>query len=277
MNKSCSNHDYSYFGASPDSCTGYDSDISVWLSVDPLADKYPSMSAYMYTAGNPVMLVDPDGRDWFKDSEGNVQWFEGATGDFSDIETHKEWTHIGETYELPDGSGTLGKVHFRYGEDRQLDVQSGQTASPLISIEFAPSKENEFDYGNWVQTYSANSTPHSDNIYDESIVSDTYLEYIDGSSTSGYYNDPNTCAATNRNPLYLEDMPARAAAVETGQEVGMHFTSSVVVTKNNINTKVVSVTWGFTISKDGYVKFDSFRIVNGTSEFHNNAVKNAKP
>ena len=48
---------YSYFGA-----RYYDSDISVWLSVDPLSDKYPSMSAYMYTAGNPVMLVDPDGR-----------------------------------------------------------------------------------------------------------------------------------------------------------------------------------------------------------------------
>jgi RHS repeat-associated protein len=47
---------YSYFGA-----RYYDSDLSIWLSVDPLADKYPSMSAYMYTAGNPVMLVDPDG------------------------------------------------------------------------------------------------------------------------------------------------------------------------------------------------------------------------
>jgi RHS repeat-associated protein len=44
----------------------YDSDISVWLSVDPMADKYPSMSSYMYTAGNPVMLVDPDGRSALK-------------------------------------------------------------------------------------------------------------------------------------------------------------------------------------------------------------------
>jgi hypothetical protein len=33
--------------------------------VDPLADKYPSMSPYMYTAGNPVMLVDPDGMKIF--------------------------------------------------------------------------------------------------------------------------------------------------------------------------------------------------------------------
>ena len=49
---------YSYFGA-----RYYSPELSVWLSVDPLADKYPSMSAYMYTAGNPVMLVDPDGRD----------------------------------------------------------------------------------------------------------------------------------------------------------------------------------------------------------------------
>jgi RHS repeat-associated protein len=49
---------YSYFGA-----RYYDADISVWLSVDPMADKYPSMSAYMYCAGNPVILVDPDGRE----------------------------------------------------------------------------------------------------------------------------------------------------------------------------------------------------------------------
>ena len=32
-----------------------------WLSVDPLADKYPSLSPYAYCAWNPVKLVDPDG------------------------------------------------------------------------------------------------------------------------------------------------------------------------------------------------------------------------
>jgi len=49
---------YSYFGQ-----RYYDSDLSSWLSVDPLSDKYPSMSPYMYCAGNPVMLVDPDGME----------------------------------------------------------------------------------------------------------------------------------------------------------------------------------------------------------------------
>jgi hypothetical protein len=35
----------------------------MWYGVDPKADKYPNVSAYMYTMGNPVILKDPDGRD----------------------------------------------------------------------------------------------------------------------------------------------------------------------------------------------------------------------
>ena len=41
----------------------YNSDLSIWLSVDPMSDKYPSTSPYAYCANNPVKLVDPDGRD----------------------------------------------------------------------------------------------------------------------------------------------------------------------------------------------------------------------
>lgn len=37
--------------------------LSIWLSVDPMSDKYPGTSPYVYCANNPVRLVDPDGRD----------------------------------------------------------------------------------------------------------------------------------------------------------------------------------------------------------------------
>lgn len=47
---------YSYFGA-----RYYSSDLSIWLSVDPMSDKYPSLSPYTYCADNPVGLVDPNG------------------------------------------------------------------------------------------------------------------------------------------------------------------------------------------------------------------------
>jgi RHS repeat-associated protein len=49
---------YSYFGA-----RYYDSDLSVWLSVDPMASKYPSLSPYVYCMNNPIRLVDPNGME----------------------------------------------------------------------------------------------------------------------------------------------------------------------------------------------------------------------
>jgi len=47
----------------------YHSTASVWLSVDPLSDKYPNLSPYTYCANNPVRLVDPDGRDIWEVNE----------------------------------------------------------------------------------------------------------------------------------------------------------------------------------------------------------------
>ena len=48
---------YNYFGARYLNPT-----LSIWLSVDPLSDKYPHLTSYNYCANNPVMLIDPDGR-----------------------------------------------------------------------------------------------------------------------------------------------------------------------------------------------------------------------
>ena len=61
---------YGYFGA-----RYLDHDLmTMWLSVDPLADKYPTLSPYNYCAWNPVKLVDPDGRDvWKVTEDGSVQ------------------------------------------------------------------------------------------------------------------------------------------------------------------------------------------------------------
>ena len=53
---------FSYFGS-----RHYSSDLSIWLSVDPMSDKYPSLSPYVYCADNPVKLVDPDGEEVIED------------------------------------------------------------------------------------------------------------------------------------------------------------------------------------------------------------------
>ena len=53
---------YGYFGA-----RYMDHELmTMWLSVDPLADKYPNISPYAYCVWNPIKLVDPDGMDTIK-------------------------------------------------------------------------------------------------------------------------------------------------------------------------------------------------------------------
>ena len=42
---------------------GYDPRSGRWWSVDPLFKKYPSISSYTYVANNPIIYVDPDGRE----------------------------------------------------------------------------------------------------------------------------------------------------------------------------------------------------------------------
>ena len=61
---------YSYFGA-----RYYDSDLSIWLSVDPMSDKYPSLSPYNYCANNPIILMDPNGEDVTLSGESMFDFF----------------------------------------------------------------------------------------------------------------------------------------------------------------------------------------------------------
>ena len=47
---------YYYYGA-----RYYNPTISQWLSVDPLAEKYPAFTPYNYTLNNPVRMIAPNG------------------------------------------------------------------------------------------------------------------------------------------------------------------------------------------------------------------------
>ena len=88
----------SYFGA-----RYYDADLLTgWLSIDPMSDKYPSLSPYNYCAENPVKLVDPDGRDvWEVDKAGNVSHINDKGGykmQFVTYSTGKKITYTGNFY-----------------------------------------------------------------------------------------------------------------------------------------------------------------------------------
>jgi RHS repeat-associated protein len=55
---------------------------SVWLSVDPLAEKYPTVSSYVYCVDNPIKFIDPDGKEvlcGYKYVSDNLFLLKGAT------------------------------------------------------------------------------------------------------------------------------------------------------------------------------------------------------
>lgn len=63
----------------------YDPQLGRWHTVDPMSEKFYPSSPYAYTVNNPVLLIDPDGKDWIitrnEDKDGRVVYnilFTGA-------------------------------------------------------------------------------------------------------------------------------------------------------------------------------------------------------
>jgi RHS repeat-associated protein len=118
---------YGYFGA-----RYYDSDLSIWLSVDPMADKYPSLNAYNYCANNPMILVDPNGEEiWIKADENTSYRYENGklfNKDGSEY-TGERTGFLGKTTAALDklngtkmGSKLIGEL--QNNKDYKLDITS---------------------------------------------------------------------------------------------------------------------------------------------------------
>ena len=178
---------YSYFGA-----RYYSSDLSVWLSVDPLADKYPSMSAFMYCAGNPVMLVDPDGKV------------------FTDFINNK----TGETKHIDDGQDQIIAISdqdYNKVDNAWLEIQNKNTCSTddeyFKIIDRGENIDLDSDLGKMIrmtyaEMYGVGNSDVDRQIVAESIVnrkesqrySNTYSEVIEGGEYTAFgtpeYNNP---------------------------------------------------------------------------------------
>ena len=96
----------SYFGA-----RYYDSDLMTgWLSVDPMADKYPNISPYAYCGWNPIRLVDPDGRML-------DEWIVNITTGKTEQKKMKEnkvtivGNGVNESYDFPAGNVCLDIIY----------------------------------------------------------------------------------------------------------------------------------------------------------------------
>ncbi|MDH6312259.1 RHS repeat-associated protein [Parabacteroides sp. PFB2-10] len=75
----------------------YDPALGRFMTMDPLAEKYYSISPYAYCGNNPIIRIDPDGRDWYRhDESGATFWQEGNA--VSVTTNNQSYRNIGAEY-----------------------------------------------------------------------------------------------------------------------------------------------------------------------------------
>ena len=108
---------YGYFGAR------YMDHVltTMWLSVDPMSDKYPNITPYAYCNWNPVKLVDPDGQEYGDYFSSTGVWL-GSDGindgklyrqvDFTDINSclRNDYVEVGAPYSYAGTYEYVGNV-----------------------------------------------------------------------------------------------------------------------------------------------------------------------
>lgn len=112
----------------------YDPLLCRFTQVDPLAEKYYSISPYAYCGNNPVNRIDPDGRDWVKTQNNDYVWMDNV----ATVEDVPDgYTYIGKTgndilYDLNintyfEAQTSVGGSMGIDGDDRFGGVFSGNT------------------------------------------------------------------------------------------------------------------------------------------------------
>ena len=87
----------------------YDPRTSVWISSDPLKEKYPNISSYVYCADNPVNVIDPDGKRLF---------FVGGANNDKD-----GWNYINRWGNAFTNSGVSGFTRLNESRGKLADIE----------------------------------------------------------------------------------------------------------------------------------------------------------
>lgn len=114
---------YDFFGA-----RYFWSAFTHWLSVDPLSDKYPNISAYAYCSWNPINKIDPDGMDeWeFDIKSGQFSQTGNKGGDITDYysvgERESGEFNMNNQYEIARDDGTINAFRFVETEESTISA-----------------------------------------------------------------------------------------------------------------------------------------------------------
>ena len=117
----------------------YEPRLSLWMSTDPMQEKYPNINSYCYTNNNPIKYIDPDGNDWILATGNRVYWYGGDYGNKSELKN---------TYKAT--SGSKSAIMSVNGKKYQINPQNskyqyvrdvGPTVEGKYKLNLAPEPE----------------------------------------------------------------------------------------------------------------------------------------
>jgi RHS repeat-associated protein len=106
-----------------------DPQLGRWTTPDPLSEKYFEWSPYHHVANNPLLLVDPEGKDWIitmnQDTKGNIQ--------FDIIFTGVILNSSGKNYDAAQFESTI-RAQIERVFNAKIVNQDGTTSSSSIKV-----------------------------------------------------------------------------------------------------------------------------------------------
>ena len=186
----------------------YDPSICRWTSIDPMAEKYYSFSPYNYCGGNPVNLVDPDGKRFYKKTVGNT-------------------IYISATYSANLKSSPSAQSAIAFWNNRKNDSVTIEGKTYRIKYKLSV-KEDRFNRG----------TRIADNSY--SVLPDSKLSELETGNT----DETGRVIKVKESWANTNDKGKKSTtgAHEIGHTLGMHHDETGIMTPNQDESRTDEVT-----------------------------------
>ena len=175
----------SYFGS-----RYYSSDLSIWLSVDPMSDKYPSLSPYVYCANNPVKLVDPNGEEIRKYVDYNTGEFLGEIDDGIDETlrvTKEDYEILKNRYDYDISNGNTDLPLYNGCLERN---SIGKKGYDIAQIALSYKGSTQWAYSVRKDNFAAGKNKCNKFIYDVLLESNASASYSGRAPLAGEWADP---------------------------------------------------------------------------------------
>lgn len=124
----------------------YDAALGRFMAIDVLADEEHNwpLSPYHYVANNPIIFVDPDGKDWYINSQtGELHWYNGK---YEEDDMPKGYSYLGGDNFFGNESYEQIQKEFKDNgiDSKSFDLEESQQYSKSFDFELKPSKQIKY-------------------------------------------------------------------------------------------------------------------------------------